>query len=154
MTRSLRIGIDIGGCITRYPSVFAALGHVLITGGAKVYIVTDMSKGDAVASMHANKLGWLLSNSTLLNANWSELNDLCKTRLIEEHEIDIMIDDRPDYVAEGNFVGLVVSPRPSVPYYHPKWVNKSTSIVCVPPEEYEDFKSWRAFTKGKNGSIR
>jgi hypothetical protein len=61
-----------------------------------------------------------------------------------EHRIDILIDDRPDYCAEGDFIGLVLSPRPSVPYYHPAWVNKSTPAVCVPPEEYEEFKRWKS----------
>lgn len=144
MKRALRIGIDIGGVISRYPDQMKELIRVLDRGGAYVYIVTDMNPQDAALACCENGLDGSTSGvEYVVSADWSKHGDLCKTIEAEEWGLDIMIDDRPDYVAEGDFIGLCLSPRPNVPYYHPSWVNKSTPTVCVPPEEYEAFKRWR-----------
>ncbi len=39
--------------------------------------------------------------------------------LMKKRAIDIMIDDRPDYVSEGVPIGLILAPRPHTPYFHP-----------------------------------
>ncbi len=157
MPDDLTIAFDIGGVISRYPEKMKQLMAVLIKGGALVYILTDMNPVDALAAVRANGLMHLIGhdrllsdpyfqsarNRYILSANWSRDGDLCKTRIMEDEGIDFLIDDRPDYAAKGDFIGLVLSPRPDVPYYHESWSNTGTPAVCVPPEEYEAFKKWK-----------
>jgi hypothetical protein len=157
----VKVAFDIGGLISRYPNMMKELMSSLIRGGSEVFILTDMNPRDALAACRENGLmgfighkgipksmdvehDWSIRESWILSADWSRHGDLCKSELMELYEIDILIDDRPDYAASGDFIGLVLSPRPDVPYYSPEWVNKSTPAVCVPPEEYEAFKSWKA----------
>lgn len=158
---SLKIAFDIGGVISRYPEKMKDLMEILHRGGAEVLIATDMNQADAIACCRENGLmeyvghkripktddlehDWSVRQSWVVSADWSRHGDLCKSEAMEEYEIDILIDDRPDYVASGDFIGLVLSPRPDVPYYAPGWINKSTPVVCVPPEEYEAFQAWKA----------
>jgi hypothetical protein len=140
----MKVAFDIGGVISRYPREFRDLMAIVGQGGGEVFVLTDMNQTDAWSAIQENGLAGLVYRENILSADWSKHGDLCKTKVCEEHGIDILIDDRPDYVAKGNFIGLVLSPRPDVPYYAEEWVNKSTPAVCVPPEEYEEFKKWRA----------
>lgn len=158
---SLRVAFDIGGVISRYPEKMKDFMEALHRGGAEVMIVTDMNQADALACCRENGLmefvghkgipktddvehDWSIRQSWVVSADWSRDGDLCKSNVVEECEIDILIDDRPDYVATGDFIGLVLSPRPGVPYYAAGWSNKSTPAVCVPPEEYEEYRAWKA----------
>jgi hypothetical protein len=139
----MKIGIDIGGVISRYPSQMMMLIDTFNATGHQVYILTDMAYDDAVGALRENGFGDFIGASRIISCDWPKHGDLCKTIKAEELGLDILIDDRPDYLASGYFIGLCLSPRPNVPYYHPSWVNKSTPTVCVPPEEYEAFKRWR-----------
>ena len=139
----MKVAFDIGGVISRYPECMRWLIAALIRGGAQVYVLTDMKKEDALAALRENQLIHLFAEDHVLSADWSDHGDLCKSVVCEREGIRVLIDDRPDYLAHGDFIGLALSPRPRVPYYHPTWINRSTPAVCVPPEEYEDFKAWR-----------
>jgi hypothetical protein len=149
----LKVAFDIGGVVSRYPTHMRELMYALKTAGQEIFILTDMNKKDAISAIQHNDLrAWtdsipLFDDDHILSADWSAHGDLCKTKLMEEHGIHILIDDRPDYVAFGSFIGLVLAPR-AVPYYHPTWINKSTPAVMVPPEEMEEFMAWKA-SKGK-----
>ncbi len=143
----LKVAFDLGGLISRYPGEMKTLMACLIRSGAEVFILTDMNHIDARRAITENNLGGFISadwSKHILSADWSKHGDLCKTILMEMHKINILIDDRPNYAAIGNFIGLVLSPRPHVPYYHNTWVNRSTPAVMVPPDEYEAFKQWKA----------
>lgn len=161
MLEVLRIAFDIGGVISRYPGEMKTLMQRLINGGAYVFLLTDMNRADAHAACRENKLYNFIGHRGLIGsgingagtedlreqyilcANWSDYGDQCKTRLMEMNKINFLIDDRPDYCAEGDYIGLVLSPRQHIPYYHNSWINKSTPAVMVPPEEYEEFKAWK-----------
>ncbi len=146
----MKVAFDIGGVLSRYPDTFMGLMENLREGwDVEIYIVTDMNSDDAWAAVVENKFDLLVKRERVLSADWSKHGDLCKTKVCEEHGIDILIDDRPDYVAQGNFIGLILSPRPDVPYYAKGWVNKSTPAVCVPPEEYEEFQKWKSITNSR-----
>ncbi len=142
----MKIAFDIGGCISRYPDLFRFLMYAVDVAGGETHILTDMNQDDARAAVNENQL--IVRPDRIWSADWSKDGDLCKTKVMEKHGFDVLIDDRPDYVATGNFVGLVLSPRPDIPYYHHDWANRSTPAVCVPPEEYAEFQAWRA-SKGK-----
>jgi len=139
----MKVAFDVGGLISRYPIQMKAMMKALIAGGVEVYILTDMNQQDARAACETNGIDFI-SQDRILSADWSCHGDLCKTRMCEAHGIDILLDDRPDYTAHGDFIGLNLSPRPHTPYYADGWVNKNTPAVCVPPEEYEEFKRWKA----------
>jgi hypothetical protein len=141
--KTLRVGFDIGGVISRYPAQMKELMRALTTGGVEVFLVTDMNKADALKAREANGLDFI-PESNVLSANWNDHGDLCKTEVIRQYGLDVLIDDRPDYASSGDFIGLVLSPRPHVPYYHPTWKNEGTPAKVVPPEEYEEFLAWKA----------
>lgn len=149
----MKIAFDIGGVISRYPNQMKELMHDLWQSGNEIYILTDMNQVDAIACINENDLNYCVGDlfdrrpERILSADWSKYGDRCKTVLMDKHDIDILIDDRPDYCAEGGFIGLTLSPRPGVPYYHETWINRSTPAVMVPPEEYEEFKKWRELNK-------
>lgn len=147
MNRALRVGIDIGGVISRYPDEMKELIRVLDQGGAIVYIVTDMNPKDAHAALTENRIP-IEYIENVISCDWSNDGDMCKTKAANDFSLDILIDDRPDYVANGDFIGFCLSPRPNKPYYDPSWVNKSTPSKCVPPEEYEEFQRWKAERNG------
>lgn len=85
----------------------------------EVFVITDMPENQA-RQMLANN--GVTDFSHLLCADWASHEDLCKSVLMREHQIDIHIDDRPDYIAEGCPIGLCVMPRPSAPYYSKDWI--------------------------------
>jgi hypothetical protein len=139
----VKIAFDIGGVISRYPERMMQMMSALLRGGVEVYIITDMNQRDALATCEQNSLLAIIGPERVFSADWSAHGDRCKTEVCKKLGIDVLIDDRPDYCAEGDFIGLVLSPRPHVPYYASGWSNAGTSAVCVPPEEYESFKKWK-----------
>lgn len=144
----MRVAFDIGGTISRYPNEMKAMMIAFMAGGVEVHIMTDINPKDATKLIIANGLDFVPANH-VHSCDWSTYGDLCKTQMMEQLGIDVLIDDRPDYCAAGNFIGLVVSPRPAVPYYHKSWVNGSTPSVMVPPEELEEFQAWKAQRKSQ-----
>jgi hypothetical protein len=142
----MRVAFDIGGLISRYPDEMKTLMHALTAGGVEVHIMTDMNSKDAWNAVLENGLDFIPANR-VHSCDWSQYGDLCKTKMMEKIGIHVLVDDRPDYCASGDFIGLVLSPRPEKGYYHKTWVNKSTPAVMVPPEEYNEFKAWKAQQK-------
>lgn len=148
----VKMAFDIGGVLSRYPKTMASLVQALHRGGIELYVVTDMKKDIALQTLRDNNFLQWFDEDHVLSADWSTHGDLCKTVLCEEHGIQILVDDRPDYVAQGAFVGLALSPRPHQAYYHLSWINHTSMTVCVPPEEYEEFKAWRASRRNEVAS--
>lgn len=123
--RNWRIGFDIGGVISKYPQEMKEMmwmlqGHDSVESSPfEIYIITDMPRAQAIAMLKENKI-WF-EPERLLCADWAKNGDKCKSILMKEHEIDIMIDDRLDYIMEGCRIGLFVVPRPEVGYYAKNW---------------------------------
>src|SRR5688500_10946570 len=105
----MKIAFDIGGTISRYPTTFIRMMKALQDGGVEVFILTDMNNADAMKLCEQNDIDFI-DESRILSADWNTYGDLCKSRLMQQHSIDILIDDRPDYCATGPFIGLVLSP--------------------------------------------
>src|SRR4051812_9478510 len=108
----MKVAFDIGGVISRYPRQMKALMRALIAGGIDVRILTDMNPTDAERARVENGLDFI-GPDKVHSCDWSRYGDRCKTIVMEEQGISILIDDRPDYCAEGDFIGLVLSPRPA-----------------------------------------
>jgi hypothetical protein len=120
MNKRYKIGFDIGGTISKFPDQMLALMRALTTSAEfEVFIVTDMKREDAISSLEKNSI--VVDRDHLICADWSKNMDLCKSIVMKERGIDIMIDDRPDYITEGVPIGLALMPRPHLPYFHPTW---------------------------------
>jgi hypothetical protein len=118
----MKIGFDIGGTISRYPEKMKELMTILKKGGAQVCVITDIPYDQACQLCLDNEIPVLASQ--IHSCNWSEHQDLCKTLKCEELKVDFLIDDRPDYCAVGDFIGLVLAPRPKTrPYYSDSWID-------------------------------
>lgn len=123
--REIRIGFDIGGVISKYPDEMREMmwmldGNDSVEGSPfEIYIITDMPRAQAIAMLKENKV--CFNEGRLLCADWAKHGDRCKSILMAEHKIDIMIDDRLDYIMEGCRIGLFVVPRPDVGYYAKGW---------------------------------
>jgi hypothetical protein len=113
----LRVGIDIGGVLSKYPVRIKELIATLRRGGAEVFIITDMPEDTALRLLNKNNLAFL----PVLCADWAKYQELCKTVLATEANLDIVIDDYAPYVAEGEFIGMTVSPKPRLQYDGPGW---------------------------------
>lgn len=145
----MKAGFDIGGVISRYPKQMKELMKALIRGGVEVCILTDMNSKDAMNAVMENGFDFIYPDH-IHSCDWSGHGDLCKTEVAARIGIDILIDDRPDYCASGDFIGLVLSPRPDVPYYHESWINKPTSVLVVSSKDYDEFQAWKAQQKSSD----
>jgi len=118
----IKIGIDIGGVISKYPDVFRSLINKFQTepAGCKVYIISDMHDVDAMYRMlRANDIS--VDKSQIFSADYATYGEYCKTKLCQDLGVDILFDDFIGYVAEGDFVRLLVMPNAKLPYYSDSW---------------------------------
>ena len=116
----LRIAFDLGGVLMKHPQVLGGMMHALAAGGAEVHVLTDMPPHVALPMVEAN--GLPVPPERVHCVDFSAHGDMCKTLRATEVGFDVVVDDRPDYVAVGDFVGLVVSPRPRLPYQSSLWI--------------------------------
>ena len=112
---TMKLAFDIGGVLGKYPDVFlpmiSALGH----GGAEVFVITDISE-KKLAQGQLNKYGYNIMPDKILCADFEKFGDRCKSVLIKEHGIDVLVDDHPGYCADSGCVSLFVWPDPHIPY--------------------------------------
>lgn len=119
--KRLRVGIDIGGVLSKYPEVFRKLIAALHTGGAEVHIITDMHDTPEMRDMlRQNDL--YLPDDQVHSADYKTHGEGCKAVLCESLGIDILFDDFIGYVAvKGAPVRLLVMPDAERPYYADAW---------------------------------
>lgn len=115
----IKVGIDIGGALSKMPREFSGLIRAIEAGGGKAYAITDMPREKALAVLAMN--GIALPEVQVVSADYAEHGELCKTAICEALGIDILVDDHPGYVAAGRHVRLLVMPDPFEPYYSPTW---------------------------------
>ncbi len=121
--KRMRIGFDIGGVISKYPDEFRFLLLALSkVPEIEIYIVTDMPRDVAKDLLTKNNIPW--SEKRLLCGEWGDHGDKCKSVLMRKHRIEIMVDDRLDYIFGGVKIGLMVVPRTHRKYYAPSWIEK------------------------------
>jgi hypothetical protein len=122
----LKIGVDIGGVISKYPEQFRKLLGVLHYGAAglvEVHVITDQhDKAKVMKSLADNGLGYL-PEFRVHCASYDAHGELCKAVLCRELGIDVMIDDFPGYLATPGDppVRLLVMPDPRLPYWAESW---------------------------------
>lgn len=127
--RTIRVGWDIGGVISKYPDVFRPIFKLLnLAAGIEVYVVSDMKPHEkAVAFCRDN--GFDIAPERVVCADYQTNGERCKEVVCEEHRIDVLIDDHMGYLMTPDYgrgydrptVRLLVMPDPDRPYYHDSW---------------------------------
>jgi len=117
----MKIAFDIGGVLTRHTAKMKEIMATLERGGAEVHVVTDMPLNKAMDLCIANGITDIIPISRIHSADWDCHQELCKTILCEELGIEALFDDHGPYLHTGNFIGFLLTPRPSLPYYSNEW---------------------------------
>lgn len=117
----LKISFDIGGVISKYPELFRKVITVMKSGGAEVFVLTDMADREKTLSLLKTN-GIILDDAHVLTADYGAEGEACKDILIQEHQIDIHVDDFPAYCANTSCVNLFVWPNPDLPYFSDSFV--------------------------------
>ena len=116
----MKIGIDVGGVISKYPSLFKTLIKELSKTKIEVFIISDMHPISKITDMLALN-GIELPAGRVISADYQTHGELCKSVVCKELGIDILIDDFIGYVAEGEHLRLLAMPNPKMPYYSDDW---------------------------------
>lgn len=119
---TIRIGIDIGGVITKYPETFALLWQALdASPGVEVHVITDMPVDKARDMLTRNGFG--VREGRLHSCDYDAHGEGCKAVKASEIGLDVLIDDFVGYVAIQGAppLRLLVMPDASLPYYADAW---------------------------------
>lgn len=120
----VKVAFDIGGVLSKYPKIFKDLIVALEAGGADVYIISDMGHVKICEMLSLNGIYVLPGN--IYSADYTAYGENCKKILCEELKINVFVDDFIGYVAEGDFVRLLVMPNPKFDYYDETWETDGT----------------------------
>lgn len=122
----MKIGIDVGGVSTKFPLEMISLCNSMILTGHEVLFITDREDIDVVCR-GLSSTGFSVCDEQVIFADYKKYGDACKSVLMREIGVDIMIDDNPGYLAwpwpEPAPLRLQVFPDQCRPYYSPLWVH-------------------------------
>jgi hypothetical protein len=113
----VKIGIDIGGVISKYPNQFRYLIDTLRRGKLEVYAITDMSYSKAEKLLEENSI----FVDGILACSYELYGENCKTEMIKSTGLDLIIDDHMGYLMGGNHIRLLMMPNPDLPYQADDW---------------------------------
>lgn len=119
---TIRIGIDIGGVISKYPDTFALLWQALdASPGVEVHVLTDMPLDKAAEMLSLNSFN--VREGRLHSCDYDAHGEGCKAVKAAELGLDMLIDDFAGYVAIPGKppVRMLVMPDASMPYYADTW---------------------------------
>lgn len=123
----LNVAFDVGGVLSKYPQIFRPLLWTLYVastenyGEVEVHIISDMHPKEKILDMLARNGFDFIPSSRVHSADYATHGERCKAVLCEQLSIDLIIDDFPGYVADGNHVRLLVMPNTTQSYYHDDW---------------------------------
>ena len=124
----LKLALDIGGVISKYPDQFRAL---INSTTCETFIITDMHDKAYVEEMlRMNDIS--VASDHIYCADYAKYGELCKAVLLKELKIDILFDDFMGYTSWNPVWGdapirLLVVPDPFKPYWHQDWKVKDES---------------------------
>lgn len=126
------MAFDIGGVLSKYPKVFKPLLRSLWIANCQTYHGGELTDVYIISDMHPKEKiwDWLLRNDldiyiekdNVYSADYTTHGEKCKAVLCKELGIDILVDDFPGYVADGEHVRLLVMPNTNKSYYHDTWI--------------------------------
>lgn len=122
LDRPVRVALDIGGVISKYPNEIRAFASAIVAGGGEVHAITDMQdRSDVLAQLDVNGFGFIAADRVHC-ADYTTHGEGCKAELLASLGIDIILDDFVGYVAiAGCPVRCLVMPDAEQPYWHPTW---------------------------------
>lgn len=120
----MKIAFDIGGVLSKYTQVCKEWLAVMKTGGAEVFILTDMHDRAQMLYMLALN-GIDVPADHVYTADYKKYGEACKAILMRQLGIDILVDDHPGYTIwpwpEPAPMRLLVQPDVRRAYYAPEW---------------------------------
>jgi hypothetical protein len=122
----MKIGIDVGGVSTKFPLELISICNSMILTGHDVLFITDREDIDVVYC-ELSSTGFSVYKEQVIFADYKKYGDACKSVIIREMSVDIMIDDHPGYLAwpwpEPAPLRLQACPDQRRPYYSPLWAS-------------------------------
>lgn len=121
----MKVGIDIGGVLSKYPELMIEMIDSLLASGNQVYIVTDMHPIEEVR--RTLEQNWIRCDliQAICVADYAKHGEACKAIICRDNGIDVLIDDHPGYLVwpwpEPAPLRLRVEPDPRRPYWAPGW---------------------------------
>jgi hypothetical protein len=122
----MKIAFDIGGVLSKYPDTFRRLVDKLQSAdpgrksSVEVVIISDMHDIDQMHRM-LKMNNFAIERAQIFSADYAQYGEYCKTQLCNQLGVDILIDDFIGYLAEGDFIRLLMMPNVDEPYYHDDW---------------------------------
>lgn len=124
----IKIGIDIGGVISKYPELFKGLINAVCNvrhdseDKVEVHIISDMHPKELMVDM-LKQNGVDLPCGQIHSADYNKYGEGCKAELCRELGVTVLIDDFIGYVGlpGAPIVRLLVMPDASLPYYSDNW---------------------------------
>lgn len=119
----MRIAIDIGGVISKYPQIFKNL--IETWRGHDIFIITDMhDKNEIIDLLKLNEVD--VDADKVLPADYKTHGEMCKAILCYSNKIDVLIDDFMGYLEWDSRWGLapvrlLVMPDAFRPYWATDW---------------------------------
>lgn len=116
-----RYAFDVGGVMSKFPSLFREMMLALQNDGHEVYVISDMHPEQKILYMlYLNGFGFVKPEN-VISANYSLHGEFCKAKVCEDLSIDVLVDDFIGYVGDGTHLRLLVMPDSSKPYYADDW---------------------------------
>lgn len=121
----MKVAVDVGGVISKYPTEFKEILYVLKHTPIDVYIMSDMHPKEKISSMlRMNDI--YVEDDHIISADYATHGENCKAIACDEYNINILIDDFIGYVASGKHIRMLVMPNPDLDYYHETWETDGT----------------------------
>lgn len=124
--RVLKIALDVGGVLSKYPKIFQKLLEALDPTKVEVYVVSDMHpKEEIVRALEDNDMA--IKPANVYSADYHKYGEHCKAKLCESLGIHILVDDFLGYLADGQHIRLLVMPDSTKPYWSHDWKTDTQS---------------------------
>lgn len=121
----MKIAVDVGGVISKYPIEFKTIFNVLVSTNIEIYIMSDMHPKQKIIDM-LKMNDFHIDESKIISADYQTHGENCKAIECEKLGIDILIDDFIGYVASGKHIRMLVMPNPDKDYYDESWKTDGT----------------------------
>lgn len=124
----MRIAIDIGGVLSKYPWEIKSIIKAMSDAGHIVYLLTDMDRGSASLVLEENQIvPHLVKSDAVLCADFHRHGEAAKAVVVREQMIDVLIDDHPGYLVwpwdSMAPLRLAVMPDPRRAYNSNSWIS-------------------------------
>lgn len=118
----LRISVDLGGVLTKYPGVFRQLLTGLsLVDGVEIHVISDIPDPKKIAALCQRNGFAMVPPHRMHSADFEKHGEMCKAVLIEQLGIHIHIDDHAGYCNHTAALNLFTWPNPFLPYNADDW---------------------------------